>query len=54
MRATRSVRKADLVRNGATPRVEVDGERREVRVDGAAIDLQPVTDLPMNAAYTLA
>jgi urease subunit alpha len=52
--ATRAVRKADLVRNGATPRVEVDGERCEVRVDGTPVDLPPVSDLPLNAAYTLA
>ena len=54
VRATRSVRKADLVRNGATPRVEVDGERCEVRVDGTPVDLAPVSNLPLNAAYTLA
>jgi urease subunit alpha len=54
VRGTRAVRKAHLVHNGATPRVEVDGARREVRVDGAPVALQPVGDLPLNAAYTLA
>ncbi len=54
VQGTRGLGKADLVRNGATPRVDVDGERCEVRVDGTPVVLQPATDLPLNAAYTLA
>jgi len=54
VRGTRTVRKADLPRNGATPAVEVDGERREVRVDGEPVRLEPAAELPLNRAYFLA
>jgi urease subunit alpha len=53
VRATRTVRKADLPRNGATPAVEVDGERCEVRIDGEPVRLEPAADLPLNRAYFL-
>ena len=54
VRGTRTVRKADLPRNGATPAVEVDGERREVRIDGEPVRLEPAGELPLNRAYFLA
>jgi urease subunit alpha len=53
VRGTRTVRKADLPRNGATPAVEVDGERREVRIDGEPVRLEPAAELPLNRAYFL-
>jgi urease subunit alpha len=54
VRGTRTVRKADLPRNGATPAVEVDGDRREVRIEGAPVHLEPAAELPLNRAYFLA
>lgn len=53
VRGARDVRKADLVRNAATPRVEVDAQRREVRVDGRPARLEPASALPLNHAYFL-
>ena len=50
----RSVRKRDLVRNGATPHVVVDPGRRVVLVDGEPAHLPPAAALPLNWAYSLA
>lgn len=54
VRGARNVRKRDLVANGATPEVIVDGEREEVRIDGRPVTLQPARELPLNRAYFLA
>jgi urease subunit alpha len=54
VRGTRSIRKADLVRNGATPSVVVDPEREQVLVDGQPALLEPAAELPLNRAYFLA
>ena len=35
------------------PEVVVDGERREVRIDGRAVSLPPARELPLNRAYFL-
>ncbi len=51
---TRTIRKRDLIRNGVTPAVVVDGDRREVRIDGQAVTLAPASELPLNKAYFLA
>jgi urease subunit alpha len=40
--------KSKLVLNGATPAVEVDPERCEVRIDGEPALLQPARELPLN------
>ena len=53
VRDTRTVRKRDLTRNTATPDVVVDGDRREVRIDGEAVSLPPARELPLNRAYFL-
>jgi len=50
---TRHVGKADLPRNDALPRIEVDADTFEVRVDGEVIDPDPVTELPMAQRYFL-
>ena len=49
-----TVRKRDLVRNGATPDVRVDPEAERVFVDGQPVELEPATELPLNRAYFLA
>jgi len=45
--------KADLPENTALPRIEVDSESFEVRVDGELIEPQPATELPMAQRYSL-
>jgi urease subunit alpha len=54
VRGVRSVRKADMVRNSATPSVRVDPVARHVLVDGKPVELQPARELPLNRAYSLA
>jgi urease subunit alpha len=53
VRGTRSVRKADLVHNGATPRIEVDAQTYEVRADGQKLTCEPATELPLAQRYFL-
>ena len=54
VREARTVRKRDLIRNGATPEVRVDPEAERVFVDGQPVELEPATELPLNRAYFLA
>jgi urease subunit alpha len=53
VRGSRTVRKRDLVRNGATPDVRVDPEAERVYVDGTPVELEPAAELPLNRAYFL-
>jgi urease subunit alpha len=50
---TRSIGKADMVRNSATPRIEVDPETYEVRADGELLTCEPASVLPMAQRYFL-
>jgi urease subunit alpha len=50
---TRSVGKADLPLNDATPSIEVDPDTFTVRVDGEVVEQHPVTELPMAQRYFL-
>ncbi|HWS34382.1 MAG TPA: urease subunit alpha [Actinoplanes sp.] len=50
---TRSVGKADMVRNDAMPRIEVKADTFEVRIDGQVIEPDPVSELPMAQRYFL-
>src|SRR6185312_5159475 len=50
---TRHVGKADLPENGAMPSIEVEPDTFTVRVDGAVVDPEPVTELPMAQRYFL-
>ena len=50
---TRGIGKADMRLNGATPRIEVDPETYEVRVDGEKVTCEPVDVLPMAQRYFL-
>jgi urease subunit alpha len=45
--------KADLPENDALPRIDVDSETFEVRIDGEPVEPQPVTELPMARRYFL-
>ncbi len=53
VRGCRTVRKADMVLNGATPRMEVDAETYEVRADGELLVCEPAKVLPMAQRYFL-
>jgi urease subunit alpha len=50
---TRSVGKADMPMNDATPRIEVEPDTFTVRIDGEVVEPDPVTELPMAQRYFL-
>ncbi|HVZ72330.1 MAG TPA: urease subunit alpha [Polyangia bacterium] len=50
---TRTVRKQDMVLNGALPVVEVDPQTYEVRADGQLLTCEPATVLPLAQKYYL-
>ena len=52
-RNMRSLRKSDMIHNGATPHMQVDPETYEVRADGELLVCQPATVLPMAQRYFL-
>jgi urease subunit alpha len=54
VRDVRGVRKADMVRNTATPEVRVDPEAQRVLIDGEPVMLEPARELPLNWSYFLA
>ena len=49
----RNITKKDLIHNNATPKIEVDPETYEVRVDGALITCEPASVLPLAQRYFL-
>jgi urease subunit alpha len=49
----RKLRKADMIHNGATPKMEVDSETYEVRADGELLVCEPAKVLPMAQRYFL-
>jgi len=53
VRATRAVRKSDMIHNAAQPNIEVDSETYEVRADGELLTCEPATSLPMTQRYFL-
>ena len=50
---TRQLRKTDMVRNGATPVIEVDPETYAVRADGELLVCEPAAVLPLAQRYFL-
>ncbi|HRE53562.1 MAG TPA: urease subunit alpha [Candidatus Competibacter sp.] len=50
---TRTIRKADLIHNGATPKIEVDPQSYRVYADGVHLDCLPARVLPMAQRYFL-
>lgn len=48
---TRQITKADMVRNSATPRIEVDPETFQVTVDGVLAYVPPAKAVPMAQLY---
>ena len=53
VRNTRTIGKADMVLNGATPTIEVDAQTYEVRADGVLLTCEPAAVLPMAQRYFL-
>jgi len=49
----RQVRKADLVHNGYTPKMEIDAQTYAVRADGQLLTCEPAKLLPMAQRYFL-
>ena len=49
----RTIRKKDMIHNGLTPRLEVDPQNYQVRVDGELISCEPADVLPMAQRYFL-
>ena len=50
---TRRLGKRHMIRNDATPRLEVDPETYEVRADGELLRCEPAVELPMAQRYFL-
>ncbi|TLD47122.1 MAG: Urease subunit alpha [Accumulibacter sp.] len=50
---TRAIGKADMVHNGATPKIEVDPETYAVRADGELLVCEPASVLPLAQRYFL-
>ena len=50
---TRNLRKADMIHNSATPKMQVDSETYEVRADGELLLCEPAQILPMAQRYFL-
>jgi len=53
VRNCRQIGKKDMVHNDATPKIEVDPETYEVRVDGELIRCEPARVLPLAQRYFL-
>jgi urease subunit alpha len=53
VRNTRSIRKKDMIHNGLVPRIEVDPQNYQVRVDGKVITCEAASVLPMAQRYFL-
>jgi urease subunit alpha len=49
----RYLRKADMVRNSATPHIEVDPQTFEVRADGELLMCPPALRVPLSRKYML-
>jgi len=53
VKGTRTVKKKDMIHNGAMPKMEVDTETYEVRADGELLTCEPAKVLPMAQRYFL-
>jgi urease subunit alpha len=53
VRGCRTVRKADMILNGATPAMEIDPQTYRVRADGELLTCDPATVLPLAQRYFL-
>jgi urease subunit alpha len=53
IRSVRALRKQDMVRNDALPRIEVDPQTFEIRADGRRLHVEPATRVPLGRKYLL-
>jgi urease subunit alpha len=53
VKGTRAIRKKDMIHNTLTPKIEVDPQNYQVRVDGEIITCEPADVLPMAQRYFL-
>ena len=53
IKSVRNLRKSDMIRNAAMPRVEVDPQTFEVRADGKLLFCPPAAKLPLTRRYML-
>ncbi len=53
MGGVRNLTRASLVHNRATAPVEIDRTNGRVTLEGRALEVQPVTELPLNRRYLL-
>jgi len=53
VRNCRNIGKASMIRNSATPHIEVDPETYEVRADGELLTCEPASVLPLAQRYFL-
>lgn len=53
VKGCRTVRKKDLIHNGATPQIDIDPETYEVKVDGKVATCEPLDVLPLAQRYLL-
>jgi urease subunit alpha len=53
VKATRTVRKKDLIHNDYQPKIEVDSQTYEVRADGQLLTCEPAKVLPLAQRYFL-
>ena len=53
VRGTRNLGKSNMVRNTATPNIDVDSETFEVCVDGDVVTSEPADELPLTQRYML-
>ena len=51
IQSVRALRKTSMVRNDATPKIEVDSSTFEVRADGQLLSSPPVEKVPLNRKY---
>jgi urease subunit alpha len=49
----RAIGKREMIHNSATPKIEVDSETYEVKVDGELIECEPASELPLAQRYFL-
>jgi urease subunit alpha len=53
IRSVRALRKRDMVRNSALPRIDVDPQTFEVYADGKRLHAEPASRVPLNRRYLL-
>ncbi len=53
IRSVRKLRKGDMVRNDALPKIEVDSQTFDVRADGKLLRVEPATRVPLARKYLL-